>query len=50
MHHVIDFYKNFSSDFEELSDDPPKLLPKSEALERILVRILFKDLYPHYNL
>ena len=32
MHYVIDFYKDFSSDFEERSDDPPKNTPEKRGI------------------
>ena len=44
---VLDFYKDFRSDFEQ--SDPSKTTPSSEAFERILVRILVKDFYHYYN-
>lgn len=47
---VLDFYKDFSSDFEPERAILNKITHKSDELERILVLMLVKDFNLHYNL
>jgi len=46
----VDFNSDFVLDFEHRRCDPLKRLLKSDALERILVRMLGLGFYPYDNL